>query len=143
MLVLPGQASLEVKMKTEYKFNHGDGVRLVGKDNPFRGELGEFIMYDSRKLEKERLIVILHSDGQQHYFYKDEIELMSKYLEFNVIEEKTKTKVIEVISKRTRERLGAIMWFGRWRQYAFFPDNETVFNTECLNDIQSYIRELR
>jgi len=130
-------------MKTKHKFNHGDRVRLVGEDNPFKGELGEFIMYDSRKLEKERLIVLLHFDGQQHYFYKDEIELMSKYLEFNIIGKKPKTKVIEVTSKLHADRLGIIKWYGPWRQYAFFPGNGTVFNVEYLNDIQSYIKELR
>jgi len=93
--------------------------------------------------EKERLIVLLYFDGQQHYFYKDEIELMSKYFEFNVIGKKPKTKIIEVKSKLHGDRLGIIKWFGKWRQYAFFPENETVFNTECLNDIQSYMKGLR
>jgi len=130
-------------MKTKHKFNHGDKVRLVGEDNPFKGELGEFIMYDSRKLEKERLIVLLDFDGQQHYFYKDEIELMSKYLEFELLEQKPKTKVIGVISKRHNDMLGIIKWFPGWRQYALFPGNGTVFNVECLNDIQSYISELK
>ena len=68
---------------------------------------------------------------------------MSKYLEFCVIEEKPKTKVIEVTSKLHGDGLGIIKWFGRWRQYAFFPGNGTVFNVECLNDIQSYIKGLR
>jgi len=66
---------------------------------------------------------------------------MSKYLEFRVLEQKPKTQVIEVISKLHSLRLGIIMWFGRWRQYAFFPEPETVFNVECLNDIVSYIEE--
>jgi len=61
-------------MKTKHRFNHGDKVRLVGKDNPFRGELGEFIIYDSRKLEKEHLIVFLHSDMKEHYFFNDEVK---------------------------------------------------------------------
>jgi len=68
---------------------------------------------------------------------------MSKYLEFKELESKPKTKVIEVISKIHGDRLGIIKWFGRWRQYAFFPWKETIFNVECLNDIQSYIRGLR
>lgn len=68
---------------------------------------------------------------------------MSKYLEFSVIEEKPKTKVIGIWSKKNGDSLGIIRWFGRWRQYAFFPQTGTVFNVECLNDIQSYIRELR
>ena len=68
---------------------------------------------------------------------------MSKYLEFNIIELKPKTKVIKVMSKLHGNTLGVIKWFGRWRQYGFFPESETVFNMECLNDIQSYIRGLR
>ena len=81
---------------------------------------------------------------------------MSKYLIFTVIEQKPKTKVIEVASrpKNFRDgsvragrdfsiRLGIIKWFGRWRQYAFFPEKDTVFNVGCLSDIQAYIKELR
>lgn len=68
---------------------------------------------------------------------------MSKYLEFSLIERKPKTKVIGVWSKKSANRLGVIKWFPGWRQYAFFPENETVFNVECLNDIQVHITELR
>jgi len=68
---------------------------------------------------------------------------MSKYLEFQLLEQKPKTKVIEVLSKERGSSLGIIKWFGRWRQYAFFPEDGTAFNIECLNDIQSYIKDLR
>lgn len=68
---------------------------------------------------------------------------MSKYLEFSVIEEGPKTKVIGIWSKKDGDRLGIIKWFGRWRQYAFFPENGTVFNVECLDVIRSHIKELR
>ena len=68
---------------------------------------------------------------------------MSKYLEFKLLEQKPKTQVIEVKSKVQYSRLGIIKWYPRWRQYAFFPEWGTLFNTECLNDIISYIRELR
>lgn len=40
-------------------------------------------------------------------------------------------------------RLGAIQWFGRWRQYAFFPEAETVFNRGCLQDIEHKVTELQ
>lgn len=69
---------------------------------------------------------------------------MSKYLEFHsLIKEKPKTKVIGIWSKKNGDGLGIIKWFGRWRQYAFFPENGTIFNVECLNDIQTYIKGLR
>ena len=65
---------------------------------------------------------------------------MSKYLEFSTIEEKPKTKIIRVWSRKSGDRLGLIKWFGRWRQYAFFPEDNTIFNTECLEDIRIYIK---
>ena len=67
---------------------------------------------------------------------------MSKYLEFNTLEQKPKTKVIEIVSKRGGERLGIIKWYPRWRQYAFFPEANTIFNIECLNDIILFTRGL-
>jgi hypothetical protein len=68
---------------------------------------------------------------------------MSKHLDFKFIEQKPKTKVFAVISIMHGNRLGTIKWFGRRRQYAFFPENNTVWNIECLNDIQEFIKELK
>ena len=68
---------------------------------------------------------------------------MSRYLEFSLIELKPKTKVIAVQSKTHPVRLGVIKWWNPWRCYVFLPDSDRVFNTECLNDIQSYIKGLR
>jgi len=68
---------------------------------------------------------------------------MSKYLIFTLIKRMPKTNVIAVKSKLHYFKLGIIKWYPGWRQYAFFPEAGTVFNVECLNDIQSYIRELR
>lgn len=58
----------------EEKFNHGDKVKLVGKDNPFAGEMGTFVQYERKYVEEERLILLLDSDKEAHYFYKDEVE---------------------------------------------------------------------
>lgn len=68
---------------------------------------------------------------------------ISKYLEFNIIGLKSKTKVIAVGSKRSGHTLGIIKWYNKWRQYTFFPEFGTVFNRECLYDIALYIRGLR
>ena len=71
---------------------------------------------------------------------------MSKYLEFVLVRKtkpKIKTKIIVIYSKLHEDKLGVIKWFSRWRQYAFFPEFETVFNKDCLHDIEEYIRGLR
>ena len=67
---------------------------------------------------------------------------MSKYLEFTIVGLNPKTMILSVESKRGQYLLGWIKWFGRWRQYAFFPVDGTVFNVECLNDIVNKIKEL-
>lgn len=67
---------------------------------------------------------------------------MSKYLEFRLLEQKPKTQVVEVVSKSCCIRLGIIKWFSSWKRYGFFPEPETFFDMECLNDIGSYMRKL-
>jgi len=66
----------------------------------------------------------------------------SKYLEFIIGKFKPRTKAIGVWSRKSGEILGEIKWFSRWRQYTFFPRPETIFNSECLDDIRSYIKDL-
>lgn len=68
---------------------------------------------------------------------------MNEYLEFSLIEQKPKTKVIGVWSKKNSNRLGIIKWACGWRQYAFFPEKDTLFSAGCLADIQSHIEGLR
>jgi len=63
-------------------------------------------------------------------------------MRFQLIEQKPKTKVIAVQSKTKPIRLGIIEWWNTWRCYVFLPNKDTLFNAECLNDIQSYIKEL-
>lgn len=53
-----------------------------------------------------------------------------------------KTKVVTVVSNGSQVKLGTIAWFGRWRQYAFFPEAETVWNPGCLDSIQAQIERL-
>ena len=52
-----------------------------------------------------------------------------------------KTEVWQVISVKG-VFLGDIKWFGRWRQYAFFPEENTVFNRQCLQDIYMFTARL-
>lgn len=53
-----------------------------------------------------------------------------------------KTPTVRVLSKRSGEELGAIVWYGPWRQFCFFPAVGTIFNTGCMTDIQAKIAEL-
>lgn len=63
---------------------------------------------------------------------------MSEYLGFTLdteASENRKTEVWCVRATRDYALLGTIKWFGRWRQYAFFPEPGTIFNPDCLAEI--------
>jgi hypothetical protein len=66
----------------------------------------------------------------------------SKYLKFELKEEKTKTKVYAVVSKMHNYQLGIIKWFSMWRCYAFWPDGGTIWNANCLDEIKIFLNEL-
>ena len=53
-----------------------------------------------------------------------------------------KTSVVGVYSTLHGDLLGQIKWFGRWRQYAFFPGAGTAWNPDCLRDINGRIGAL-
>ncbi len=61
------------------------------------------------------------------------------YISILLTERRPKTNVWTVFSTRTGNPLGHIKWFGRWRQYTFMPEFDTVFSSGCLNDIQDFI----
>lgn len=75
-----------------------------------------------------------------------------KWIEFQECVPKTKdakTKTWAVVTKSTVEKdrasfggvpLGVVKWFGRWRQYAFFPEPTCVFEPTCLRDIANFIQ---
>lgn len=67
----------------------------------------------------------------------------SRYLRFERVQlPERKTPVVIVVSKRSGTVLGEIAWYGRWRQFCFYPAEDTVFNVGCLDDIEDMIAEL-
>ena len=66
----------------------------------------------------------------------------TKYLQFIIKEYKPKTKVIAVVNKTHQEEIGVLRWYAQWRQYCFFPHHNTIWNKNCLNDVNEMITEL-
>ncbi len=68
----------------------------------------------------------------------------SKYLEFRQAPGflAAKTEVWFVLSKSQGALLGTIKWWSGWRQYCFFPEQNTLFNPGCMADISTKIKEL-
>lgn len=65
---------------------------------------------------------------------------MAKYVEFieTGLSDTGKTKRWDVVAKGDGFLLGVIKYFGRWKQYAFFPNENTVFEKTCLRDIAAF-----
>lgn len=68
---------------------------------------------------------------------------VNQWLRFkDVTPEGRKTKVVAVVSDTHGDVLGHIKWFGRWRQYAFFPEAGTVWNPDCMTGVSRQIKEM-
>ena len=67
----------------------------------------------------------------------------TKYLKFIVIIKKPKTVVIGVYNKSQNDCIAEIEWYGPWRQYCFTPSYGTVWNNQCLTDVNKVINQLK
>lgn len=68
---------------------------------------------------------------------------MSEYLDFiDATPRGRKTKIIGVYAVRSGDILGEIKWYGRWRQYTFWPRPDTIFNIGCMEEISLRISAL-
>lgn len=66
-----------------------------------------------------------------------------KYIYFMLIDQKPKTSVWACCSHSDKIRLGIVKWHGPWRQYCFWPESGTIFNSSCLADIQDFMGQLK
>lgn len=79
----------------------------------------------------------------EYYSIYEPTHTVSKYLIFEEDDHwERKTKRIVVVSKRKLTVLGDIRWWPPWRQYVFFPESNTLWNVECMRDIQECIKRL-
>lgn len=75
-----------------------------------------------------------------HISYLD----LGKYIRaFDDTPEGRKTKIYTLVNQKNELiHLGIIKWHAAWRQYCFFPEDETVFNKTCLKDIMCFLEDL-
>lgn len=91
-------------------------------------------------------VLILYNHGEKEVAILEIMKVIkeTKYLVFEEqeISINRKTKIIHVTNIRHDDVIGVIKWYSAWRQYCFFPEIYTVWNTTCLDDVQDVIREL-
>ncbi len=67
---------------------------------------------------------------------------MSNYLRFDPgVSLSGKTKVWNVVNPIKALILGNIKWYGAWRKYCFCPNDDTIFDPDCLDEIASFMRK--
>ena len=65
-----------------------------------------------------------------------------KWITFRFASATEKTQTWNVYENRFELFLGTIKWSNGWRQYAFFPQPETLFEGDCLKAIANFIKKL-
>ncbi len=76
-------------------------------------------------------------------FTRIKMKTRYEFIEFLEFAAKPKTKVWQCVStKKHRAVLGGVQWYGPWRQYCFFPSNDTIFNEQCLDDIAEFLHNV-
>lgn len=66
---------------------------------------------------------------------------MTAYIKFEELKPNIKTRRFAIINLYGI-RLGFIGWNGRWRQYCFYPEGDTVWSDGCLSDIEERLKSL-
>jgi hypothetical protein len=47
------------------------------------------------------------------------------------------------VEKHDGTKLGYIDWYGPWRQYCFYPAGQTLWSLGCLDDIATFLTDLK
>ena len=36
-------------------------------------------------------------------------------------------------------KLGVVKWYAQWRRYVFYPEKDTLFDSDCMNQIKTFL----
>lgn len=72
------------------------------------------------------------------------VDLGNKYIHFELVMEKGKTQLWNVVNKSSGIAIARIGWYGPWRQYIFTPVDGlgSFYNNGCLRTIEEFITRL-
>ena len=66
----------------------------------------------------------------------------NKYIKILEVPHTGKTKGFEIRNKSGEYPIGEIEWYSNWRQYCFFPWDDMVFNSTCLELITDFMKDI-
>jgi hypothetical protein len=82
------------------------------------------------------------ADNKRTATCKKKKQIETKYLRFEELTVKTKTKQFAVKNKLFGGMIGHIKWHAPWRKYCFFVNGDFVFDAGCLSDITDFLDKL-
>lgn len=66
-----------------------------------------------------------------------------KYIHFVETRLLSQTSIYECRNNKSGETIAKIKWYSVWVQYCFFPEQFSVYNLGCLNDIANFMEQLK
>ena len=66
--------------------------------------------------------------------------MTKNWLDFVEIKDTGKTKVWNIHNSDNGSYLGQVKWNGGWRQYIFSTEPDCIWNTDCLDQLNAFIR---
>ncbi len=65
----------------------------------------------------------------------------SKYIYFQMANKNNPASwIVDVFADDGDVKLGQIRFYAHWRQYAFYPEDGTVYEKTCLSDITKFVK---
>lgn len=64
-----------------------------------------------------------------------------RIIENSVASKGKKTKVWAVLTADLAILLGHVKWMPGWRRYAFWPEEKTIFEQDCLRDVAEFVEK--
>lgn len=66
----------------------------------------------------------------------------TKYLHFIPYQDKGKKTKSMIVTNRVGNSLGRITFYGRWRQFVYWPTNGTGLNKDCMREIANKCEQM-
>ena len=70
------------------------------------------------------------------------MEIENKWINIIEVPHTGKTKGFEIRNKSGDYPIGEIYWYSSWRQYCFYPWEDMIFNSGCLELITEFLKDI-
>lgn len=64
----------------------------------------------------------------------------TEWLRFEQVKDTGKTFAWQVTDKEETALLGLVSWHGPWRKYVFMSGDRVIFDADCLQSVQEFLR---